>query len=167
MQLRNSGLADLLHFFEAAEFGFDAEEVDGEDLDYEQGDHQGDYAGYAVGAEEEDDEERSEDGGGTADGVAQAEGAHPDIGGEQFGDVDGEEQGDEDVDADDEEKTGERKPARIANEGIDAAEEDGEHGGADDAGLAADGVGGERADCRADRGADTHKEGIFEGAGDA
>ena len=125
MWLSNSGLADLLHFFEAAEFGFDAEEVDGEDLDYEEGDHQGDYAGYAPGAEEEDYEERSEDSGGTAYGVAQAEGAHADIGGEELRDVDGEEQGDKDVDADDEEKTGEGKQAGIADRGVDAAEEDG------------------------------------------
>ena len=113
-----------MQFFEAAEFGFEAEEVDGEDLDYEKGDHQGDYAAYAVGAEEEDYEERREDGGGAAEGVAEAESAHADVGGEEFGDVDGEEQGDEDVDTDDKEKAGEGKQAGIADEWIDAAEED-------------------------------------------
>lgn len=115
-----------MQFFEAAEFGFEAEEVDGENLDYEEGDHQGNYAGYAVVAEEEDDEERGENGGGAAEGVAEAEGAHADIGGEEFGDVDGEEQGDEDVDADDEKEAGEGQEAGITDEGIDAAEEDGE-----------------------------------------
>src|SRR5579864_6735171 len=94
----------LLEVFEAAELGFEAEEVDGKDLDYKEGDHQGDYAGYAVRAEEEDYEERGEDGGGTANGVAEAESAHADVGGKEFGDVDGEEQGDQNVDADDEEK---------------------------------------------------------------
>ena len=116
--------SELLQFFEAAEFWFDAEEVDGEDLDEEEGDHEGDNAGDAVGAEEEDDEEWGEDGGGTAEGVAEAEGAHANVGGEEFGDVDGEEQGDEDVDADDEEETGEGKQAGIADERIDAAEKD-------------------------------------------
>ncbi len=94
-------------------------------MDYEKGDHQGDYAAYAVGAEEEDYEERRENGGGAAQRVAEAEGTHADIGGEEFGDVDGEEQGDEDVDTDDEEKAGEGKQAGIADEGVDAAEEDG------------------------------------------
>ena len=136
-------------------------------MDDEEGDHQGDYAGYTVGAEEEDYEERSEDGGGAAEGVAEPEGAHTDVGGEEFRDVDGEEQGDEDVDADDEEKTGERKQAGIADEGVDTAEEDGERGGADDGGLTADGVGGERADGCADGSADAHEEGVFEGTGDA
>ena len=80
--------------------------MDGEDLDEEEGDHQGDYAGDAVGAEEKDDQERREDGGGAAKSVAEAEGAHADVGGEEFGNVDSEEQGDEDVDADDEQEAG-------------------------------------------------------------
>jgi hypothetical protein len=116
----------LPKIFKAAEFGLEAEEVDDGDLDQEEGDHEGDYPGDAVGAEEEDDEERREDGGGAAQCVAKAEGAHADVGGEKFGDVNGEEQGDEDVDANDEEKTGEGKQSWIADEGVDAAEEDGE-----------------------------------------
>src|SRR6266700_7880626 len=118
----------LFHVFEPTHSRLNSEEEYDRDLHDQEADHKTQNAADAVVSKQRDHQERRKNGRATAKRIANSSGAHSNVGGKQFGDVNGEEKRYLHVDRDHQQETCDRQENRILDERIDSAKEDGQQG---------------------------------------
>src|ERR1700730_1384992 len=121
---RRAGPHALLELLEPVPRRLDAPAPDDDDLNDQQPDHEGEHAGDAIGEKQRHDDVWRDDGRAAAEHVADAVGAQPHLGREQFRRIDAVENGGVDVDADDQQETDAEGESGLLDEGIDGAEDD-------------------------------------------